>query len=225
MKRKRINKRLLYVILSIIVVSVLSLTLAYAVLSSNLTISGSSEISGSSWNITLSKFDYQNNNDLTEEQIQSNNAKIFYNGFTYGKAELLNEPVIFGTTLRELQLSFITPGDTIGLYYSLTNSGTIPAKIESIVQNTPSFSSSTNNADDVELVSKGFLSSIALYPNTKFLFADALDVGYILCPGETIYFEFGSLFLANSLSSSNITVSNLGGTINFVQADKSLCAS
>lgn len=52
-KRKRIKK--LYTILSVVIISICTLTIVYSILSSTLTISGSSEISGSSWNISINK--------------------------------------------------------------------------------------------------------------------------------------------------------------------------
>ena len=229
MKKKRINKKHLYIILSVIIISVFSLTIAYAVLSSTLTISGSSEVSGSSWNITVSEYDIIGNSNIPEEQIRAEAEflgwKLYYNGFAIGDAELIKEPVISETTLNDIKLSLVKPGDGIALYYNVTNNGTIPAKVESIVQNTPSFSSSTNNLSDIELISNTWFSEITLFPNTNFDLNEKINTDYILCPGETIYLEFAGMIEqdATAVSSSNITISNLGGTINFVQTDKNTC--
>ena len=206
------------------IISVFTLTIAYAVLSTTLNITGSAEISGSSWNITVNKYDFSS--DFTEDEI-NDGWKYYYNGFAVGDAELIKEPTISGTTISNMQISFTKPGDLITLTYEVTNNGTIPAKIESIIQNTPSFSSSTNNASDLELISNNFLSEFALLPEDNFNWVDKLDTGYVLCPGETIYLDYSALFddNATAVSSSNITISNLGGSINFVQADKSTCSS
>lgn len=210
------------------IISVFTLTIAYAVLSTTLNITGTAEISGSSWNITVNKYDIFSN--LTEEEIENdinNGFKYYYNGFAFSDAELIKEPTISGTTISNMQISFTKPGDLIDLCYTVTNNGTIPAKIESIIQNTPSFSSSTNNASDLELISNNFYSGFALLPEDNFNWVNELDAGYVLCPGETIYLDFVASFdyNATAVSSSNITISNLGGSINFVQADKSTCSS
>ena len=226
MKRKRTNKKALYICLCVVVILVLTLTIAYAVLSSTLTISGTTEISSSSWNITIDKLDFWNDGPLAGNELYCD--KTYYNGLAIGDAELIKEPNISGTTISDLQISLTKAQDVIGLYYTVTNNGTIPAKIESIIQSTPTFTSSTNNASDIELISNNWFSAINLYNiDSNFDWSDVLDVGYVLCPGEMIYFEFyGEIkYDATSVSSSDITVSNLGGTINFVQADKSVCSS
>ena len=95
MKKKRISKRVLYVILSVMIISVFTLTIAYAVLSTTLNITGSAEISGSSWNIILNKYDYLSGSTLTDEQLEYildvYGWKIYYNGIAYGDAELINK--------------------------------------------------------------------------------------------------------------------------------------
>ena len=218
---------MLYITLSVMIISVFALTIAYAVLSSTLTISGTTEISGSSWNITIDKYDYFGSQGITAEELALSGLKKYDNGVAAGDGELIKEPTISGTTISDAKFSLIKPTDAVVLYYTITNNGSIPAKVESIVRNTPSFSSSTNNSTDIELISNNWFSSIDLYPNANFSVNNQLDVGYILCPGETIYFEFGGVIqdTATSVSSSDITISNLGGTINFVQADKSVCSS
>lgn len=224
---------MLYITLSVMIISVFTLTIAYAVLSTTLNITGSAEISGSSWGITISKYDIIGNSDIPEEQIRAEAEflgwKLYYNGYAIGDAELIKEPTISGTTISDIKTSLTKPGDAIVFYYTVTNNGTIPAKVDSIVKNSPVFSSSTNNASDIELVSNNWFSDVDLYSNVDdFGTLDGgLDVGYILCPGETIYFEYGAVIeeTATAVPSSNITVSNLGGSINFVQAAKNACSN
>ena len=231
MKRKRISKRVLYITLSVMIISVFTLTIAYAVLSTTLNITGSAEISGSSWGITLSKHDYLGSSGASPELIEilknQYGYKVWYNGGAMGDADLIKEPTISGTTINDLQISLTKPTDFIVFYYNVTNNGSIPAKVESIVKNTPSFSSSTNNTSDIELISNYLLSETTLYSGTDFTQDEVIDVDYVLCPGETIYLEFAAAIdeTATAVSSSNVTVSNLGGTINFVQADKSSCSN
>ena len=234
---KRINfnikdRKTLFVVLGLMIVSVSTLTIAYAVLSSTLIISGSAEIGGSSWGITVSKFDVRGNSNMSDEEIDNfaamNGFKIYDNGMATGDAELIKEATISGTTISGLQISLVKPGYMVNLYYTVTNNGTIPAEIESIILNTPSFSSSTNNTNDIELIANNWSSDMGLFRNSLFSNDARLDVGDILCPGDTIYFGFNSKieeYTATAVSSSDITVSNLGGTVNFVQADKSTCSN
>ena len=92
------------------IISVFTLTIAYAVLSTTLNITGSAEISGSSWNITVNKYDFSS--DFTEDEI-NDGWKYYYNGFAVGDAELIKEPTISGTTISNMQISFTKPGDLI----------------------------------------------------------------------------------------------------------------
>lgn len=228
MKRKRISKKKLYTILGVLIIFVSTLTVAYSVLSTTLNISGSSKISGSNWNIIVEKYDFRKN--LSTEDLNfmiSEGIKIYNNGFASGAAELIKEPTISGTTISDIQVSLIKPDDSIFLFYTVTNNGSIPARIDSIVQNTPSFSSATNNASDLAFISENLSSEFALLPDESFNWLNKLSEGYVLCPGETIYIDFVVNFdnEATKVSSSNITVSNLGGTVNFVQTNKNACVN
>ena len=225
MKKQRISKKILYVILSVMVISICTLTLAYAVLSSTLTIGGSSEIVGSSWNITISEYNYWEEefgiSEETLENINIDGVSCFSNGFISGDAVLVKKPSIFDTSISDMQVSLTKPSDAVILYFSVKNNGTIPAKIESIVRNTPTISSSTNNAADLEFISNNWFGDFDFLESSD----EDIDEGYILCPGQLVKFGFGTMIDENAtaVSSSNISISNMGGTINFVQADKSLC--
>ena len=224
---------MLYLALCVMIVLICTLTIAYSVLSTTLNITGSSNVNGASWNITIDKFYYWKDAGLTSNEAEYpmnvDNMIAYYNGLAFGNAKLVKEPTISGTTISDFQISLVKPIDAVILYYTVTNSGTIPAKLDSIIQKTPTFASSTNNASDIELVSNNWFSMVNLYSNQNDLntINKELAVGYILCPGETIYFEFGAQFYetAPALPSSNVTVSNIGATFNFVQADKSTCSN
>ena len=160
MKRKRISKKMLYTILGVLTIFVSTLTVAYSVLSATLNITGRAAVTNSSWNITVSKRDVLESVGYSEEELERIlsflDGKRIYNGIVLKSAELIKEPTISGTTISDLKIAFNKPGDVLALMYNVTNNGTIPAKIESIVQNTPSFSSSINNEYDIELISSAF---------------------------------------------------------------------
>lgn len=235
MKKKRISKRMLYIILCIVIISIATLTIAYAALNSTLNISGSTEVTGSTWNITINKFNLQErypNSIWTTGQtgiVASHNE----NSLLLGNAKLISSGTISGTTITGLQISFTTPGDAMYIVYEATNSGTIPAKLESFTKNQITISSSTNNASDVQLVSENFDYQDGYLNKAEFTTPDGLpnnnvpdfDIGSIICPGETVYIVLSVEFSSKltTVPSSDVTISNIGGTLNFVQADKSTC--
>ena len=227
MKRKRISKKMLYTILGVLTIFVSTLTVAYSVLSATLNITGRAAVTNSSWNITVSKRDVLESVGYSEEELERIlsflDGKRIYNGIVLKSAELIKEPTISGTTISDLKIAFNKPGDVLALMYNVTNNGTIPAKIESIVQNTPSFSSSINNEYDIELISSAF----SYDNNLEKTDGEDINEGYILCPGETIILWFTALYDedATEVPSGDVTISNLGGTVNFVQTNKNACVN
>ena len=234
MKRQRLNRKILYIILCLVVVSIASITLAYAALSSALNISGSTEVTGSTWNITIGKV---NLNERYPNSIWTNgtypiDTRHEDNALVYQTAKMISAGVISNNSVNNMQFSVAKPGDGVAIVYEVTNNGTIPAIFESGMGNQKSITSATNNTTDIELIANYFEESAVLVP-TKCISADgwtidncnALEIGDVLCPGETAYLLFFYEFenSATAVPSSNVTISNLGATLNFVQADKSTC--
>ena len=113
----RVNRKILSIILCIVMISVFSLTIAYAALNSVLNISGSAEVSASSWDVYL-----------LNVQVKS--------GSVNSDKPVINEgnTVSFSTTLN-------MPGDFFEFTVDVVNNGSIDAMIDSVTKS-PTLSSS-----------------------------------------------------------------------------------
>lgn len=234
MKKQRISKRMLYIILSVVLISIATLTIAYAALSSTLNISGSTNVKGSTWDITISKVNlqerYPNSIWLTGEMNVV--GKHEDNALQFKNSKLISSGTINGTTINNISVSLSTPGDQLMYVYEVTNNGTIPAKLESYVQNIHTITSSTNNTSDIELISNNFIYQMLLIKREKINEKGVPDgneslfsAGEILCPGKTVYVIFILTYSNNATSvpTSDVTISNIGETFDFIQADTRTC--
>ena len=113
MKRLLQDRKTLYLVLAIVVVSVFSLSIAYAAMSAVLEIHGNSEIVASSWNIHL-----ENAERLSECNIGS---------ATGPSISMDGNSVIFNVELNE-------PGECFGFTIDVVNDGSIDAMIDSVVK-------------------------------------------------------------------------------------------
>ena len=105
------DRKLLMLFLGLIIVSVFTLTIAYAALNAVLTINGNAEVVGSNWDIYLS------NPRVTSGSATTNVPQI-----------KTNSTMDFSTTLN-------MPGDFYEFTVDVVNSGSIDAMIESVIKN------------------------------------------------------------------------------------------
>ena len=105
----KINRKFYYIILTILIVLVASLSVAYAVLSTVLNISGSTEIVASSWDI---HFD---------------NIEVDSGSVNSDKPEIVGNNISFSSDLKK-------PGDYYRFTVDVVNDGSIDAMIDSVVK-------------------------------------------------------------------------------------------
>ena len=113
MKRLNFNikdRKMLYGVLTIVMICVFTLTIAYAALNAVLTISGSAEVVASNWDI-----------HLENPRVKSGSATVAVPTITSGKT--LN----FSTTLT-------TPGDFYEFTVDIVNGGSIDAMIDKVTK-------------------------------------------------------------------------------------------
>lgn len=220
-KNLRITRRTMYCALAFVLISITTMTLAYAALNTTLTITGTAEFKEASFGISIEEIDAA----VYWEWGGTTNGNIV----TYGDAQLITKPTITGTSINNYRISLRKPGDQIYLIYKVTNVGNIPVMLESISYNDPIFTSSTNNTDDIKLMQDNFSYEYDLYE----LIQDGdywyegyyFNTGYILCPGKSLAFELwnGYNYTATQIPSNNITISNLSAQFNFTAADINVC--
>ena len=116
MKKLLQDRKTLYLVLCIAVVSVFTLSIAYAAMSAVLEIHGNSEVVASSWNIHLE------------------NVKVKSGGVS------TNAPQISGTSTLSFDVDLDIPGDFYEFTVDVVNEGSIDAMIDSVVK-TPELTS------------------------------------------------------------------------------------
>ena len=104
------DRKILYIILSIVILSVLTLTVVYAALSTTLNISGNAEVSAASWDIYL-------DNVILNTQSSTTQAPTIIDSKTAS----------FSTTLTK-------PGDFYEFTIDVVNDGSIDAMIDSVTK-------------------------------------------------------------------------------------------
>ena len=220
------NRKVKYIILSIVLISILSLTIAYAVLSTTLNISGTSTVNASDWSFKIEKYDIMKNlNEIVGLvcSLDGYNCQEYY--IILNDGQLIQEPTISGTSINNFSISVTKPNDGIEILYSITNTGTIPAKLDAINYKDPQYSSPSNNQNDIEWAQDNILYFDTIDTFNSNDGESELEVGDIICPGETkeIVIVVGITSDTNSLPSDKVTISNLGTEYIFVQADKNSC--
>ena len=110
MNRKNINRKTLSIVLCLVVVSVFTLTIAYAALNAVLTIQGNAEVIASTWNIYL------------DNAILSPGSEDVY------------DPTITGTNKVEFETTLDQPGEFYEFTVDVVNAGTIDAMIASVIK-------------------------------------------------------------------------------------------
>ena len=138
----------------------------------------------------------------------------------------LNKPTISGTSINDFRVELSKPGDEAYIVCDVTNVGSIPAVVDSGIWNEPTFTSSTNNQDDIDLVLSNFnFQAMLFYLNDGGMPTYPLFEGAVLCPGQTVQLQVGIRYSpeATSLPTSKITISDLNYDINFVAGELNLC--
>ena len=210
----KINKGTKIYILLALIISVLSISIAYAVLSTSLNISGSAEVQGSTWNIFLGKGISINGDDY-----ETTGTGVY------------NDAVFNGPSAT-YSISLSKPGDSVTYYFRIYNEGTLNAEVDSIVNATPTCTSSTNNTQDASLVcdnltyevsysdglqiQSGDVVNTAKSPNDPDTCLKGTTLGNIRSIKVKITFKEN----VTSVPSSTVSINNLKTTINMKQTDK-----
>ena len=104
------NRKVLYTILGILVLSVLTLTIVYAALSTTLNINGNAEVTAASWDIYLDNV-----------MLSSGSATS-------------TVPTIIDKTTASFSTTLFKPGDFYEFTIDVVNNGTIDAMIDSVTK-------------------------------------------------------------------------------------------
>lgn len=221
MKQEKRNKT--FMILLLLVGAVASLSIAYAILSTTLNISGNSEINASTWGFTLV-------GNKTDDQIP------VYK--TTGSA-ITTEPTYSNTTMT-YSLTLTKPGDSVTYYFKIKNNGTLPGEIDSILHSTPTCTSETGNTEDEELVCKNLIYEVVHLTGENNEGTAEIKQGDLISENENAICinnnivgkpeRMARLTITldpelTEVSSSTVTVSNLKTDIKIVQTERTCTPS
>ena len=112
--------------------------------------------------------------------------------------------------------------------YKFTNTGDIPARLDSVTWKDPVVTSSTNSQEDIQLIYDYFNGWPYLYEifyeDGEIVGAEPIE-GYVICPGAIIEVGIEGSFSweAPRAPYSKMTISNMDISFNFVAADQNLC--
>ena len=222
-KERIVEKKVMRIVFLFVLLAIITMSIAYAVLSTTLNITGRTEVLDASWNMELEELIVEDYSTPPE------NATVSGNVISYGNAQLIIEPTIVDTQIINYKISFGKVGDSILLEYKLTNTGTIPAKVVSSKWKDYVISSETNNQEDIQLVNDYFNSNYELYElilnNGKIVDSKLIEPGDILCPGAVFAVQISHSYSVNAprVPYGKTTISNLGVEFDFEAADKKLC--
>ena len=197
MKRKH-----LYIILIVLVILVASLSLAYAALSSTLSISGSADVVASSWDVHFENEQFVttiSNDNLYDYKVQP--LKTHSGGVC--ESDCISSS---GNTTLEFQAMAISaPGEFKVIQFDVVNAGTIDAKVNNYTLS-------------------GLSSEQDVYLNYYVIHADGSSISNneLLNAGERtsmkLVLEFDKNVSAEQLPTTKQNL-NLSFTMNYIQAD------
>jgi len=173
------------------------MSVAFALLSTNLTINGTGRVESSSWNINFASL----------------SAPV-----TVGEAKQLVSPTLNSTSITGFSVSLRKPNDSIYYNFSIVNSGDYDAVIDSIQILSPTcVGNGTYAATDANNVCK-YLSYTLTYDDGK-----SISNGDSLKSGETKRVKLEVTYgnedvVASELPKSDVSISNLGINIKYIQS-------
>ena len=208
MNHRQRGKKIGATLIAILIISIVTLTVAYAALSETLSIQGSAQVNSSTWDIKL------------ENSTSQTNA-------TTGTATYTT-PVVNGTTIS-YSVGLTKPSDTVTLYFDVLNSGDVTGEITSIISSTPTCTSATGNTADADLVCNNLEVSLIYSDGSSVQVGDVINTeGYRCLNGTTSSNTQAVIKLVvklkdsmTSLPTSQVNITNLKHDIIYSQTDKS----
>ena len=225
MKKRKIDRSLLFLILMGVIVTIVAMSVVYAALSTKLLISGSAEVQSSSWGLEVKKMDMSEFfGDEYRNMWMTSNLICDENIALQGNGKVIDNPVISGTSITNFKASVMIPGDGVGLAYKITNTGTIPMKLSRVINSDYQFISLNNSNNDIAWAN----NNIDISTDLQYLDendGEMFDINDVLCPGKSLILtqtvEIPSS--VTTIPSGAIEISNIGVSYEFLQTDQYLC--
>lgn len=201
------GKKIGVTLIAILIISIVTLTVAYAALSETLSIQGSAQVNASTWDIKL------------ENSTSQTNSKTGTATYT--------TPVVNGTTIS-YSVGLTKPSDSVTLYFDVLNSGDVTGEITSIISSTPTCTSATGNTADADLVCNNLEISLIYSDGTNVSVGDIVNSNSEICT-DSVYWKTNTPAIKlvvklkdsmTSLPTSQVNITNLKHDIIYSQTDK-----
>lgn len=183
------NSRNKNILLCILIVGIVLMSVAYAILSTNLQINGTANVAATRWDIHFQNFD--------DTQIPANTINNEPN------TGIIKSVTTSATAITNLKADLKKPGDTIRYKFDIKNAGTIDAKLNSF--SIDKNCSTSSACDDVT------------YTVTCLNGASAFVQGNVLAKNGTLNCELNMTYNANATNIVDDVVVNATADWNFVQ--------
>lgn len=193
MQYRRTSFKSLFLI--VLLVSVFGLGIAYALLSTTLTISGTTSVSAATWDIHFSNLSASSTGDATYTLPQFTST----------------------TALTDYEIVLTKPGDSVTFTFDIVNAGTISSAISSLVKGTPSCSGiagSSTGTTDGPIVCNNLSYTFTYSDNTVVNVGDTLNKGETKSVKLTLSYNSS----ATQVPTNDVAISNLDITMIYSQA-------
>ena len=188
------NRKLVFGILAL-VVSLVAVSISYAAFTQNLNINGTANVQATNWSVHFANLS---------------------NGVRNGTASEVVVPTIKAsrTDIGDYSVKFFTPGDSITYTFDVVNDGDYDAKIAVVTKGTPSCSgtdttSNTNVCNNLEYTLKYTSNNQDVAVNDTLRKNETKNM--------TLVLRYKSTIGQNELPTAEVTVSNLGITLQYAQ--------
>ena len=192
-------------VVAALIISIVAIGIGFAAFSETLTINGNASVQTSSWKVKFS--------ELGKAQKTGTAAEV-------------TAPTLSDTTIETYNVTFRTPGDSVSYKIKVSNTGSYNAKITTATIPVPTCTGksgeSTAEADATKVCDK--LTYTLAYDTTDTQSAgQAVQVGDTLKAGETrpmlLTLKYTDFIDANLLPAADVSISNLGITLVYSQAE------
>lgn len=190
------NKKTLYILVAFaLILSIVGISIGFAAMSQNLTISGTAEVVPATWKIKFA--------NLSSATVA-------------GDAEVTTPPTIQGDThIGNFAVKLTAPGDSVTYTFDVVNDGTIDAKLTSLVKATPTFTASgtANASNDTTVVQNNLVYDLTYSDGTTIADDDELDAH----DSVTLKLVVGYNTNATTLPKDKVSVTGMDITLTYGQ--------
>ena len=190
------NKKTLYILVAFaLILSIVGISIGFAAMSQNLTISGSAEVVPATWKIKFA--------NLSSPTVA-------------GDAEVTTPPTIQGDThIGNFAVKLTAPGDSVTYTFDVVNDGTIDAKVTDLVKATPTFTASgtANASNDTTVVQNNLVYDLTYSDGTTIADDDELDAH----DSVTLKLVVGYNTNATTLPKDKVSVTGMDITLTYGQ--------